>query len=114
MFSLALYSPHHGVRSNVSALSLASDSHRVNQNARKRYLPFFCSLSQKPRFEIIALKSMICDTFYQVTYYKLLGIQKAFVNNVSRKLISWLMKVTARQFSHSLLTLAMPRRRCVP
>lgn len=34
-------------------------------------LPFFCSLSQNPRFEIIALKSMMCDTFYQVAYYKI-------------------------------------------
>jgi len=46
-------------------------AYHVNQKARKRCLPFFSSLSRKPRFEIIALKSMMSDTFRQVAYYKI-------------------------------------------
>lgn len=59
------------IHSMVLALSLATDSHHVNQNARKGYLSFFSSLSQNPSLKIIALESMMCDTFYQVTHYKI-------------------------------------------
>lgn len=68
---------------------------------QEKSLPYFSSLSQNPRFETeiseMALKSVLCDPFSWVTFRNCSGFRRSLSrgNGVCRKLVSWLIKITA-------------------